>query len=177
MLIAILLATCDLGGATLGICDCGTQVTDQISFELCGSQGGSAQLPGESAEVPMRLCEYYVNGTIDEPTLGRIAAWVPVGSRLCIGDQVPEPAPPRTIDDDIDDSFLAFSSRPWAYWRPGGDLEVEVPAVFRWWIHREHWYNPTGPIACTLPADLERMPGYMSSRCWGHVNRHPARDL
>ncbi len=130
MLITILLATCDLGGSTLGICDCGTQVTDQISFELCGSQEGSTQLPGGSTEVPMRLCEYYVNGTIDEPTLGRITAWVPVGSRPCIGDEIPEPAPPRTIEDDIEDSFLAFSSRPWAYWQPGGELEVEVPAVF-----------------------------------------------
>jgi len=129
MLIPVFLASCDLAGATLGICDCGTSVTDQISFELCGTTTVSDQV-GSDGEVPMRLCEYYVNGTIDEPTMGRITAWVPVGSRLCIGDEIPELAPPRTISDDLSDAFIAFSSRPWASWEPGGELEVEVLAGF-----------------------------------------------
>jgi len=130
MLISVFLAACDLTGATLGICECGMQVTDQISFELCASQGSQTQQTGESFETPMRLCEYFVNGTIDEPTLGRITAWVPVGSRLCIGDKVPEPSPPRTLEEEIRDSFLAFSSRPLAQWEPGGELEIDVPARF-----------------------------------------------
>lgn len=129
MLISIFLASCDLAGATLGVCDCGTTVTDQISFELCGASSVVETTPG-SSEVELRLCEYYVNGTIDEPTMSRITAWVPVGSRLCIGDEIPTPAPPRTISDDLSDAFQAFSSRPWAWWTPGGELEVEVPANF-----------------------------------------------
>ena len=129
MLIPVFLASCDLAGATLGICDCGTSVTDQISFELCGTTTVSDQVESDG-EVPMRLCEYYVNGTIDEPTIGRITAWVPVGSRLCIGDEIPEPTPPRTTSDDLSDAFIAFSSRPWASWEPGGELEVEVQAGF-----------------------------------------------
>lgn len=131
MLISVFLASCDLTSAALGICGCGTTVTDQISFELCGSHSISQPGTSGSTETPMRLCEYYVNGSIDQPTLGVISSWVPVGSRLCIGDEIPEPAPPRTIQDDINDSFQAFSQRPFAQWSPGGELEIEVPATFR----------------------------------------------
>ena len=130
MLISVFLASCDLTGAALGVCGCSTEVGDRISFELCGSQTISQPVGGSSGEIPMRLCEYYVNGSIDSPTLGTISSWVPVGSRLCIGDEIPEPVPPRTIEDDIADSFRAFSSRPHATWSPGGELEIEVPATF-----------------------------------------------
>lgn len=131
MLISVFLASCDLTGAALGVCGCATEVGDRISFELCGSQTISQPVGGSTGEVPMRLCEYYVNGSIDTPTLGTISSWVPVGSRLCIGDEIPVPVPPRTIEDDIADSFRAFSARPHATWSPGGELEIEVPASFQ----------------------------------------------
>lgn len=130
MLVTVFLASCDLTGAALGICGCGTEVGDRISFELCGTQTITQPVGGSAGQTPMRLCEYYVNGSIDNPTLGIISSWVPVGSRLCIGDEIREPVPPRTVEDEIADSFRAFSSRPYASWSPGGELEIGVLAHF-----------------------------------------------
>jgi hypothetical protein len=81
----------------------------------------------------LRLCNYYVNGTIDQPTIGVITAWVEVGSRLCIGDEVPEASNKtivRTIEDDLSDRFTAVSEKPFAWWEPGDEVEFEDPATF-----------------------------------------------
>lgn len=134
MLISVFLASCDLTGAALGVCGCALEVSDQLSFELCAVER-LEQVSEDSSEVETRVCEYYVNGTIDQPTLATIVSLIPVGSRLCIGDEVYQAPPPRTIEDDIRDSFQAFSQRPFAQWLPGGELEIEVPAKF--WVSGE----------------------------------------
>jgi hypothetical protein len=70
----------------------------------------------------MRWCSYYANGTIDIPTLSVITAWVEVGSRLCIGDPIPEPKPVyRSLTEQLSDIFSAKISSPVA-WRTGPDL-------------------------------------------------------
>ena len=82
----------------------------------------------------MRLCSYYANGTIDQPIVTVITAWVEVGSRLCIGDVVPQESyqtPARTIQDELHDQFTAYSNRPFAWWEPGDEVEFEDPALFR----------------------------------------------
>ena len=50
---------------------------------------------------------------------------------LCIGDEVPEATRQVvSIDDEVSDVFGATSRRPFAYWIPGGEVEVGVPASF-----------------------------------------------
>lgn len=132
MLISVFLASCDLTAAALGVCGCATEVGDQIGFQLCAEQKVTQQVgSGVATQTPMRYCEYYVNGSIDQETIGRIRSWVAVGSRYCIGDEIPESQPiRRTVTDDIKDVFSAYSGRPQATWIPGGELEVEVIATF-----------------------------------------------
>ena len=117
----------------LGSCDSGTPG----QFSLCAETGNQTQVPGTGAgnvtAKPLRLCSYHVNGTIDVPTDTVITAWVEVGSRLCIGDVIPDftPATPaRTITDELADQFNAFSDRPYAWWDPGDEVELEDPASF-----------------------------------------------
>jgi hypothetical protein len=82
----------------------------------------------------MKLCEYYINGSIDVPTQTIISAWVPVGSRLCIGDVVVEytPGPTREerIETEVSDRFAASSNLPFAWWEPGDEIEYEEPTMF-----------------------------------------------
>ncbi len=137
MLIEILLAaSCSIEAAALGVCECSQGQTDG-SFEVCATERISDRedLVRESAPSPqpkpLRLCSWYANGTIDSPTLSVITAWVPIGSRLCIGDEVPEATTQLVrIDDQVSDVFGATSRRPFAYWIPGGEVEVGVPASF-----------------------------------------------
>jgi hypothetical protein len=81
---------------------------------------------------PKRLCSYYVNGTIDTPTASVITAWVEVGSRLCIGDPVPQPATPivRTVAEEATDAFTAYATAPFAYFSPNRQIEIAEPVGF-----------------------------------------------
>lgn len=133
----ILASSCDVTSAALGQCGCDTSVSGQ--FTLCAGTTTQTQLPGtnlpiEQRPIPLRLCSYYANGTIDIPTISVITTWVEVGSRLCIGDEVETlspSAPPRTVEDDLSDSITAFSNRPAAWWEPGDMVEYEDVATFR----------------------------------------------
>jgi hypothetical protein len=76
----------------------------------------------------MRECRYYANGTIDVPTMTVITAWVPVGSRPCIGDQVAEPSSASgnamTAEEiEIRDRFTAMVQRPTAWRSPSSEVE------------------------------------------------------
>jgi hypothetical protein len=129
----LFLAGCDLAGAALGVCDCGSAVSEVASFQICAEESWkkSTERVGAAQPEPLRLCEYYVNGTIDQPTLGIIRAWVPVGSRSCIGDQPPSLATKRNSQEgQLEDIFGANSDRAMAWWFPGGELEVDEMARF-----------------------------------------------
>ena len=137
MLVEILLTgSCSLDAAALGICEC-SDSNPEGTFQVCateritGREESTAGPPTPPIPKPMRLCSWYANGTIDTPTLTIITAWIPVGSRLCIGDEVRE-AQPRvvTITDEVSDSFGATSNRPLASWTPGSEVEVGVAAGF-----------------------------------------------
>jgi hypothetical protein len=137
VLIEILLAaSCSIEAAALGVCECSQEQTEG-SFEVCATERitDREEVVGESPATaqpkPLRLCSWYANGTIDSPTLSVITAWVPIGSRLCIGDEVPEATKQVvSIDDEVSDVFGAKSRRPVASWIPGGEVEVGVPASF-----------------------------------------------
>jgi hypothetical protein len=137
VLIEILLAaSCSIEAAALGVCECSQEQTEG-SFEVCATERitdreeVSRESPATPQPKPLRLCSWYANGTIDSPTLSVITAWVPIGSRLCIGDEVPEATKQVvSIDDEVSDVFGATSRRPFAYWGPGGEVEVGVPASF-----------------------------------------------
>jgi hypothetical protein len=84
----------------------------------------------------MRECRYFANGTIDSPTMTVITAWVPVGSRLCIGDVIAEPSDTsgswqKRQETELREKLTAFASRPVAWWSPGGELEFLDPLQFR----------------------------------------------
>ena len=138
MILEILLsATCSLDAAALGVCECGAPPGAE-SFQVCaterivGREDLAARDPNQSPPKPMRLCRWYANGSIDRPTLSVITAWVPVGSRLCIGDSPGEPAlRSKSFEDEISDVFGASPRRPFASWEPGGEIEVVVNATFR----------------------------------------------
>lgn len=115
---------------------CGPNVTTADSYTICAEKKqqeatSTARKSGvyTPEPKPMRLCRYYVNNTIDIPTAGIISAWVPVGSRSCIGDAPPEPkvaAAPKTAVQTIStaETLTAYANRPFAYWSPGGELEI-----------------------------------------------------
>jgi hypothetical protein len=108
--------------------ECPDGVPGQFSVcadEVVGGGGGSS---GGSGEVPMRECKYFANGTIDVPTMTVITAWVPVGSRPCIGDEAAEAdsssATSMTAEEiEIRDRFTALAERPTAWWSPGSEVE------------------------------------------------------
>jgi len=137
VLIEILLAaSCSIEAAALGVCEC-SQEQIEGSFEVCATERitdreeVSRESRATAQPKPLRLCSWYANGTIDSPTLSVITAWVPIGSRLCIGDEVPEATKQVVnIDDEVSDVFGAKSRRPVASWIPGGEVEVGVPASF-----------------------------------------------
>ena len=131
MLIGVLLAaSCSIEAAALGVCEC-SQEQAQGSFEVCameriaGREEVIRESPATPVPKPLSLCSWYANGTIDLPTLSVITAWVPIGSRLCIGDEVPEATQQVvSVDDEVSDVFGATSRTPFAYWSPGGELPV-----------------------------------------------------
>ena len=137
MLIEILLAaSCSIEAAALGVCECSQDKTEG-SFEVCATERITVredvirEAPANPQPKPLRLCSWYANGTIDQPTLSVITAWVPIGSRLCIGDEVPEATQQVvSIDDEVSDVFGATSRKPFAYWSPGSEVEVGLTASF-----------------------------------------------
>lgn len=133
-------SSCDINRAAMGLCG---GCSDGSNYAICateiGGQASSANLPGSSNSGPkkpvaMKLCSYYINGSIDQPTLGVISAWVPVGSRLCIGDEVVEYTPgaslKQRVETEISDRFAAGSNLPVARWEPGDEIEYEELARF-----------------------------------------------
>jgi len=137
VLIEILLAaSCSIEAAALGVCECSQDQTEG-SFEVCateritGREDMIRESPATPQPKPLRLCSWYANGTIDSPTLSVITAWVPIGSRLCIGDEVPEATRQVvSIDEQVSDVFGAKSRTPFAHWSPGGEIEAGLPASF-----------------------------------------------
>lgn len=134
--------SCNATGAALGGCSQPCPSQAQGSYSICQSKETTTQKPGSTTATPKpkpkRLCSYYVNGTIDIPTASVITAWVEVGSRLCIGDPIPEPVvvKPRTVIDEVSDIFTAHAIRPFAYLGSASEVEIGEPVGF--------WVNPGG---------------------------------
>ena len=123
----IAVSNCNPGSSTL---DSYTICAEKSESATSTSSSGSGSAP---KAVPMRLCSYYVNNTIDEPTQSIINSWVPVGSRLCIGDDPPaEVTRTKTVSSSsvTKDTLTGYSNRPLASWLPGGELVVLDPARF-----------------------------------------------
>lgn len=124
----LLMASCDLIAAGLGVCGCASSATSELDYQLCAVQKVESE-QNAAQDRPRRWCKYYSNGTIDVPTPIFIEAYVYVGSRLCIGDQ---PATPRiSLEDELNDQFRARSGAAVATWSPGGELEIDEVATFR----------------------------------------------
>ena len=120
--------------ATLGICDCGTSVTNQIEYQICASEKLNETKTIQSASnqaSPQELCRYYANGTIDVPTLTIIEAYVDLNSRPCIGDE-PTSTGLRTssLETQLRDLLFARSGQAFATWSPGEEIEIDESAVF-----------------------------------------------
>ena len=133
----LLTASCSLDAAAIGVCECGAPAGAD-SFQVCATERieGREDLvsrdPDDSPAKPMRLCGWYANGSIDTPTLSVITAWVPVGSRLCIGDTpATSSVKTKTFEDQVTEVFGASSRRPFASREPGSEVEVFVLADFR----------------------------------------------
>ena len=131
----ILSSSCDVTKAALGACgaSCSGIQAAPGSFSLCETT--TTTRPGQSCSgatpvpKPQRLCTYYANNTIDVPTLTIIQAWVEVGSRLCIGDKVPEkPIVYRPVSEQLEDIFRASVSSPRA-WLVGPENPEPLEAV------------------------------------------------
>ena len=137
MLVEILLATsCSIDSAALGVCECGSERYEG-SFQVCaterivGREDVASNQPGSSSAKPLRQCSWYVNGSIDRPTLGIITAWIPVGSRPCIGDAPARQAiQSKSVEQEVSDIFGANPRQPKASWNPGGEIEIGVSAQF-----------------------------------------------
>ncbi len=118
---------------TSGSPDCATSNAGE--FSVCAEESiGSGESGGwGGAEGPkMRECKYFANGTIDVPTMTIITAWVAVGSRLCIGDEIPKASSNSGVwrsqaETELRDRFTAIASRPIASWTPGGEVEFGDP--------------------------------------------------
>jgi hypothetical protein len=132
--LVILFSSCSATGASLGICKNECPTSQGASYTICAEKElpGSATSNKPAAPRPLRLCSYYVNGTIDVPTASIITAWVEVGSRPCIGD--PPPADPkprvRTVAEEVSDQFTAYATAPFAYLSPTGEVEIGEPVSF-----------------------------------------------
>lgn len=105
-------------------------------FSVCAEEvvpGGDSA--GGSSQIPMRECRYFANGTIDVPTMTVITAWIPVGSRLCIGDELPKPSGASggqmsAEEIEIRDRFTALAQKPVAWRSPASDVEFEDEVEF-----------------------------------------------
>jgi hypothetical protein len=106
-------------------------------FSVCADEvisGGRGE-SGVSDKATMRECRYFANGTIDVPTMTVITAWVPVGSRLCIGDVAPKPGKASgdqlTAEEiELRDKFTALAKRPLASFKPGSEVEIDDQIEF-----------------------------------------------
>ena len=131
-----LLASCNVAGVALGSCNSSCPAQGSNSYTICAieQQTTTTKKPTNAKPVPKpkRLCSYYVNGTVDVPTASVITAWVEVGSRLCIGDQIPAPVTPKpkTVAEEISDAFTAFATAPFAYVSPSTEVEIGEVAYF-----------------------------------------------
>lgn len=130
MSVQIFMASCDLVAAALGVCGCSGSVGDQLEYQLCAAREIESKQSSVQVEKPKRFCRYYSNGTIDIPTQTVIETYVEVDQRLCIGDRVPQVKSQSTATSELEEHFKAQSGRPFAYWEPGGEIEVEVNAIF-----------------------------------------------
>lgn len=130
--VAILTSSCDVTKAALG--GCGAPCPGGASagsFTICESKSQKKSTSTTPKPKPQRLCNYYVNGTIDVPTLTIISAWVDVGSRLCIGDPIPEPAPVvKTVREELEDVFSARLANPKAWLTSRARPEPSEPVGF-----------------------------------------------
>lgn len=135
--IQIFMATCDLASASLGICGCAGSVSNEVEFQICATEKiTSSQTSGASAK-PQRLCRYYTNGTIDIPTLTVIEAYVDVGSRMCIGDELKtSSATVKTITDELEDQLSAKSGVVAASYEPA-EVEIDQLANFSAWFENK----------------------------------------
>lgn len=126
--LAILLSSCSASGASLGVCKNECPTSQGASYTICAEKETIKSPPASStpAPKPMRLCSYYVNGTIDIPTVSVITAWIEVGSRLCIGDPPPAEVKPRakTITEELTDQFTAYATPPFAFLSPSAEVEI-----------------------------------------------------
>lgn len=132
--LAILLSSCSATGASLGVCSAECPQAQGAGYTICAER----ETENSSSTViavpkPKRLCSYYVNGTIDQPTASVITAWVEVGSRACIGDPPPVQWVPvvKTAAEQVREVFSAYASRPFAYLSPSGQVEITEPVNFR----------------------------------------------
>ncbi len=105
-------------------------------FSVCAEESVSGGDWGNSGGPMMRECKYFANGTIDVPTMTIITAWVAVGSRLCIGDEIPKPSSSSgtwrsQTERELRGKFTAKASRPIASWAPGGEIEFGDPIELR----------------------------------------------
>lgn len=124
----------------LAVSSCNPGSSTPDSYTICAeksessSSRSSSNKPYQPKAVPMRLCSYYVNNTIDQPTQSVINSWVPVGSRPCIGDlPAPEVEPVAksiTKSQITRDTLTGYSNTPVASWSPGGELVILDPAEF-----------------------------------------------
>ena len=131
--LAILAASCNATGAALGICESECPTATGAGYTICSiQQETESSVSNPSTPKPQRLCSYYVNGTIDVPTLSIITAWIDVGSRLCIGDPPPVEYAPvvRTIEEQVMDVFTAYAAAPFAYFSPNREIEITEPVSF-----------------------------------------------
>jgi hypothetical protein len=130
--VAIFTSSCDVTKAALGGCGAPCPGGSSAgSFTICESKSQKKSTSTTPKPNPQRLCKYYVNGTIDVPTLTVISAWVDVGSRLCIGDPIPEPAPVvKTVREEIEDVFSARLANPKAWLTSRARPEPQEPVGF-----------------------------------------------
>lgn len=124
------------GCSTTASCDCENSTPGEFSVCAEESSGGGSSGSVGTGGAGMRECRYFANGTIDVPTMTIITAWVPVGSRPCIGDEIPEPSSSSAswssqAEIELRDKFTALAQKPIASWEPGGELEIQDPIWLR----------------------------------------------
>lgn len=122
--------------STTASCDCENSTPGEFSVCAEESSGGGGSGSVGTGGAGMRECKYFANGTIDVPTMTIIKAWVPIGSRPCIGDEIPEPSSSSgswssQAEIELRDKFTAWAEKPIASWRPGGEVEILDPIEFR----------------------------------------------
>lgn len=116
-------------------CNCTTAGVGGFSICAEDSSGSSNGGSTDTDSPSMRQCRYFANGTIDVPTMTVITAWVPIGSRPCIGDEIPKLNDSSETwrsrqESELRDKFTAFASKPVAWLSSAGEIEILDPVVF-----------------------------------------------